>query len=152
VPQNFQEGFVVLKENLHEEDRERVNQEWPDDLVDPETALRKELVPEGLRSFFEDVKPGANPHPTMKPLALMTWLVKLVTPKGGTVLDPYCGSGTTCVAALDSECHFVGIEKDPVFHGVATKRIEGMKPELEKKAESRRGKELFNFMEELEQE
>jgi DNA modification methylase len=46
----------------------------------------------------------------------------------------------------------VGIEKDPVFHEVATKRIEGMKPELEKKAENRKGKELFNLMEELEQE
>lgn len=49
-------------------------------------------------------------HPTLKPLALMQYLVRLVTPKGGIVLDPYCGSGTTCHAALLEECSYIGIE------------------------------------------
>jgi site-specific DNA-methyltransferase (adenine-specific) len=62
-------------------------------------------------------------HPTRKPLALMKWLVQLVTPKGGLVLDPFCGSGTTCVAAVDLGMNFIGIEKDPAFHEDAVKRV-----------------------------
>ena len=53
-----------------------------------------------------------NEHPTVKPLKLMRYLVSLVTRKGGTVLDPYAGSGTTCVAAVLEGMHFVGIEKE----------------------------------------
>lgn len=49
-------------------------------------------------------------HPTLKSLALMQYLVRLVTPKGGIVLDPYCGSGTTCHAALLEDCSYIGIE------------------------------------------
>lgn len=65
---------------------------------------------------------GTNKHPTVKPLAVMRWLVRLVTPKGGTVLDPYCGSGTTCLAALEEGCRFIGIERDPESHQVAVLR------------------------------
>jgi DNA modification methylase len=50
-------------------------------------------------------------HPTVKPIALMRYLVRLVTPKGGVVLDPYCGSGTTCVAAVEEGVYFIGIDK-----------------------------------------
>jgi ferredoxin len=50
-------------------------------------------------------------HPTVKPVTLMSYLVRLVTPKGGVVLDPYSGSGTTCVAAVLEDVNFVGIEK-----------------------------------------
>ncbi len=42
----------------------------------------------------------------------MRWLVRLVTPVGGTVLDPFVGSGTTMLAALDERCRVIGIEKD----------------------------------------
>jgi site-specific DNA-methyltransferase (adenine-specific) len=62
-------------------------------------------------------------HPTRKPLSLMLWLVKLVTRPGGTVLDPFCGSGTTCVAAAELGMHFIGIEKDPEYHANAQKRV-----------------------------
>lgn len=50
-------------------------------------------------------------HPTVKPLALMRWLVRLVTPPGGTVLDPFAGSGTTLQAARDEGFAAVGIER-----------------------------------------
>jgi site-specific DNA-methyltransferase (adenine-specific) len=53
----------------------------------------------------------ANVHPTVKPVALMRWLVQLVTPPGGLVLDPFAGSGTTGVAALELGMRFVGIEQ-----------------------------------------
>ena len=53
-----------------------------------------------------------NRHPTVKPIELMRWLVRLVTPPGGRVLDPFCGSGSTGCAAVLEGRNFVGIEKD----------------------------------------
>lgn len=53
-----------------------------------------------------------NSHPTIKPWAVMEWLVRLVTPPGGVVLDPFCGSGTTGIAAMREGFHFVGCERD----------------------------------------
>jgi site-specific DNA-methyltransferase (adenine-specific) len=58
----------------------------------------------------ETAQPVANTHPTVKPVALMRWLVRLVTPPGGTVLDPFAGSGTTLVAATLEGLHSIGIE------------------------------------------
>lgn len=53
-----------------------------------------------------------NSHPTIKPWAVMEWLVRLVAPPGGVVLDPFCGSGTTGIAAMREGFHFVGCERD----------------------------------------
>lgn len=53
-----------------------------------------------------------NDHPTVKPVKLMEWLVKLVTPPGGTVLDPFCGSGTTLVAAERLGFDGIGVDRD----------------------------------------
>ena len=65
-----------------------------------------------------------NPHPTVKPIKLMEYLVKLISPKGSTVLDPFMGSGTTGIAALNLGRRFIGIEKEPEYFAVAKKRIE----------------------------
>lgn len=51
-----------------------------------------------------------NHHPTVKSIALMRWLIRLITPPGGTVLDPFAGSGTTGVAALAEGANFIGCE------------------------------------------
>ena len=51
-------------------------------------------------------------HPTVKPVALMEWLVTLTTPEGGTVLDPFAGTGTTLQAARDKGFNSIGIEQD----------------------------------------
>ena len=51
-----------------------------------------------------------NFHPTVKPTPLMEYLIKLVTPKGGTVLDPFTGSGSTGKAALRNGYKFIGVE------------------------------------------
>ncbi len=64
-----------------------------------------------------------NDHPTKKPVRLMQWLIRLVTPKGGHVLDPYCGSGSTLHAAIEEDCVFTGIEKDPRYHAISVKRV-----------------------------
>ena len=53
-----------------------------------------------------------NPHPTVKPTELMRYLCRLVTPPGGTVLDPFMGSGSTGKAALREGFGFVGIDND----------------------------------------
>lgn len=59
------------------------------------------------------LEPGEeNEHVTVKPVKLMRYLVRMVTPKEGLVLDPYCGSGTTCVAATEEGFNFIGIEKE----------------------------------------
>jgi len=65
-----------------------------------------------------------NPHPTVKPVALMEWLVRMVTQPGGLVLDPFCGSGTTGIAAKRQGFHFVGIEREWQYVEVARARIE----------------------------
>jgi DNA modification methylase len=64
-----------------------------------------------------------NPHPTVKPLAVMRWLVRLATPPGGLVLDPFCGSGSTGAAALLEQRAFLGIERDPDYTRIARARI-----------------------------
>ena len=64
-----------------------------------------------------------NKHPTVKPLALMEWLVKLVTPPGGLVLDPFMGSGTTGVAAVGLGFRFCGIEIEAESCATARERI-----------------------------
>lgn len=64
-----------------------------------------------------------NPHPTVKPIELMRWLTRLITPPGGVVLDPFCGSGSTGCAAVLEDRRFVGIERDPDHAKVARARI-----------------------------
>jgi len=66
---------------------------------------------------------AGSKHPTVKPLALMKWLVTLVTPPDGTVLDPFCGTGTTCVAAKELGFDFVGIELDEETAEFARSRV-----------------------------
>jgi site-specific DNA-methyltransferase (adenine-specific) len=65
----------------------------------------------------------ANHHPTVKNTKLMRYLCRLITPPGGTVLDPYAGSGSTGKAALLEGFSFVGIEKDPDYHAIAAARL-----------------------------
>ena len=64
-----------------------------------------------------------NKHPTVKPLSLMEYLIKLITPPGGTVLDLFAGSGSTLVAAVNLGFKFVGIELDPEYCGIAEARV-----------------------------
>jgi hypothetical protein len=68
-------------------------------------------------------EPAANVHPTVKPIALMRWLCRLVTPKGGLILDPFTGSGTTGCAAVLEGFRFVGIERESEYVEIAEKRI-----------------------------
>ena len=67
-----------------------------------------------------------NIHPTVKPIKLMKYLCRLITPKGGTVLDPFMGSGSTGMAAKEENFEFVGIEKEEEYFNIATARIESV--------------------------
>ena len=78
----------------------------------------------------------ANHHPTVKPIALMTWLVRLITPPGGLVLDPFMGSGSTGIAALREGFDFIGVEREPEYVAIARDRIIGDAPLLNVGAEA----------------
>lgn len=68
-------------------------------------------------------KKRANDHPTVKPLALMRWLNRLITPPGGLIIDPFLGTGSTGVAALQDGFRFIGIERDQKSFKIACARI-----------------------------
>ena len=68
-------------------------------------------------------KPSANNHPTVKPTDLMAWLVRLVTPPGGIVLDPFAGSGSTLVAAKREGFQYIGIEREAEYVEIAKARV-----------------------------
>ena len=69
--------------------------------------------------------PRQNHHPTVKPIALMEYLVRLTkTPTGGIVLDPFMGSGTTGIACVNEGREFIGIEQSPEYMEIARRRIE----------------------------
>ena len=72
-----------------------------------------------------------NYHPTVKPVALMAWLCRLVGGRRGSlILDPFCGSGTTGIAALAGGYEFLGYELDPGYAEIAASRIVGAAPLL----------------------
>lgn len=68
-------------------------------------------------------EPTRNFHPTVKPIALMRWLVRLVCAEGALVVDPFCGSGTTGCAAVLEGRRFLGVERDPDYAAIASARI-----------------------------
>ena len=68
--------------------------------------------------------PVKNFHPTVKPIKLMQYLVKMITPPNGIVLDPFCGSGTTGIACKLDGFQFVGLEQDAEYSKIAEARIE----------------------------
>lgn len=111
---------------------------WPANLVHNGSEEVLNTFPNGAKSaarFFYCAKVSKaerthkgqveNKHPTVKPIALMEYLCRLTsTPTGGLVLDPFCGSGSTGIAALRTGRKFIGIEKDPESYQLARKRLE----------------------------
>jgi len=90
-------------------------------------------VPGGMRSensgqhltrrAGDDPGPTKNGHPTVKPINLMRWLVRLITPPAGVVLDPFLGSGSTGAATVLEGFDFIGIEREPEYVAIAEARI-----------------------------
>jgi site-specific DNA-methyltransferase (adenine-specific) len=89
-----------------------------------------ERLPAGELNLFPNAHragrvPAAarNPHPTVKPIALMRWLVRLACPPAGLVLDPFCGSGSTGIGARLEGRLFLGIEREAAYVPIARARI-----------------------------
>ena len=80
-------------------------------------------APNEGRAASSDGGIRANTHPTVKPVSLMAYLVRLVTPPGGTVLDPFMGSGSTGKAAMREGFDFIGCEMSPEYLAIAEARI-----------------------------
>jgi site-specific DNA-methyltransferase (adenine-specific) len=82
------------------------------------------LPPTSIRIFGSGtVRPRRNTHPTVKPVALMAWLVRLVCPPKGLILDPFAGSGSTGIATIRERRRFLGIERDPGYAEIARARL-----------------------------
>lgn len=99
-------------------------------------GLEKRAGGSNAKGYTQDVargldrnRPVANFHPTVKPLALMEYLVKLVSREGQVVLDPFMGSGTTGMACKKLDREFIGIEMMPEYMEIAKRRIGGVKKE-----------------------
>ena len=102
---------------------------FPANLIHDGSEEVLEVFPNDSARFFycpkasKKEKGKENTHPTVKPIELMKYLVKLVAPKGALVLDPFMGSGTTGVAALEIGRRFLGIEKEPEYFKIAENRL-----------------------------
>jgi len=110
---------------------------FPANLIHDNSEEVRECFPETTERFFKSIiyqakaskseRGTANSHPTVKPIALMEYLIKMVTPTNGIVLDPFMGSGSTGVACVLNDFEFVGIDLDKDYCEIARARIEGVK-------------------------
>lgn len=78
---------------------------------------------------LKDSEAKGNTHPTVKPTELMRYLVRLVTPKGGTTLDMFCGSGSTGRGAVLEGINFIGFDQDAGSVDIANQRVAAVLPE-----------------------
>lgn len=74
-------------------------------------------------NVLEFARTGNVLHPTQKPVDLNEFILKVFSDEGGTVLDPFMGSGSTGVACMNTGRKFIGIELDPTYYGIACERI-----------------------------
>ena len=102
----------------------RDHPEW-----DPSIGTNAHRLAQKIREKSDG--PKGNNHPTVKPVDLMRYLIKLVTPPNSRVLDPFCGSGSTGMAAVELGHEFVGIELDPRYCDIARRRIQGWIDQLD---------------------
>jgi len=93
-------------------------------LADSELAwVSAPITPKTFRYARAQLASEGKTHPTQKPLPLMIWCIGFA-PQGKTILDPFMGSGTTGVAAIQMGRKFIGIEREPKYFDIACKRIE----------------------------
>ncbi len=98
--------------------------------------------PESARQYQANSAPRKNPHPTIKPLSLMRYLITLIAPpKDALILDPFAGSGSTIVAAQELGIKAIGIEKEPEYAEIARARVAHTAQKVQKVAEQT---DLFN--------
>jgi site-specific DNA-methyltransferase (adenine-specific) len=115
--------FYVAKANKKDRNEGLVGLEEKGKVYNGKSEESAGNAPGSVEDKFS-TKPQANHHPTVKPTSLMAYLVKLVTPVGGTVLDPFSGSGSTGKAAILNGFNFVGVEMTDEYLPIIKGRIE----------------------------
>ena len=126
---NLEHRTTVTPVSSHNETdgRECVGR-WPANIIHDGSNEAALSLKSGAR-FFYTAKAGKvdreseNNHPTVKPTMLMAHLCRLITQPGGTILDPFMGSGSTGKAATINGFRFIGIERDPEYHKISEARI-----------------------------
>ena len=81
---------------------------------------------ETARTFGANSAKRKNYHPTVKPIKLMEYLVRLITPKEGIVLEPFAGSGTTLIACKQQGFNYIGIEREQEYCDIAEARLKAV--------------------------
>ena len=122
----FERGLMITPERTGR---------WPANVIHDGSEEPVGLLGDAVRFFYcakaskRDRGKGNN-HPTVKPTDLMRYLVRLVTPPGGVVLDPFMGSGSTGKAAVLEGFGFIGIEREKQYIEIARARIEAARPAM----------------------
>lgn len=93
----------------------------------------------------ENRKPTKNNHPTIKPIKLLQYLVRLITPKNGVCLDPYIGSGSTAIACIINHIDCIGIEREKDYVDIAEARIQWW-DKMVKQFPVLKGEELYDVI------
>lgn len=121
-------GFVTSNKDGDRRSCETSKGRWPANIIHDGSNEAALSLKSGAR-FFYTAKAGKvdreseNNHPTVKPTMLMAYLCRLITQPGGTILDPFMGSGSTGKAATINGFRFIGIERDPEYHKISEARI-----------------------------
>jgi site-specific DNA-methyltransferase (adenine-specific) len=110
-----EDGSIIYKEKNPEEWAEAMSK------LPRKDKTSKAAAEEKLQDSTNGLK---NNHPTVKPTDLMRYLINLITPPNGTILDPFMGSGSTGKAAVRCGVNFIGIEKEQEYMDIASARIE----------------------------
>jgi hypothetical protein len=112
--------FGQIPDGHHYGDTGGASRFFPVLPVDDPDTLRFMYCPKASR---KERGPG-NTHPTVKPIALMQWLVRLVAEPGAIILDPFAGSGTTALACIREGVQCILIERDPEYLDIIARRID----------------------------
>ena len=114
--------FLCKKANQTERDAgcENIKGQYSHEITNRKEGSAGANHPRAGRKGREELK---NFHPTVKPVKLMNWLVKMITPYDGVVVDTFCGSGTTLVAAEIAGVKSIGIEMNPEYCDIIYARI-----------------------------
>jgi len=91
--------------------------------TNPDGMMSRDELGQLVNNYTAKKAAVGNNHPTVKPIELMKYLIKLITPPGGTVLDPFNGSGSTGCAAVELGHNYIGCELDPAYVDIANRRI-----------------------------
>ena len=136
-PTGVQESYFSGLRNRVDKEFVQPTGRWPANIILDEQASEQLEQQAGTSRFFYTAKASksereaglsteegrANTHPTVKPIDLMRYLIRLITPPHGIVLDPFMGSGSTgCAAALEG-VSFIGIEREPEYFVIAQQRV-----------------------------